>query len=276
MNTFYFDLIIYTLQVILFQFLSSPKLSKLAYNQALATNKEWVSQNPTILAKFPPPLAWPHRLMGMTLLAVLAYGAVVARPDLFRVVHMISATVFVIQHLGIDVLRRKKMLREIPPSPTRKANLYPRKLSAYIPMPLIQILSVALVVSVAGWIYLFVFGNLSETVRAEILTRLVVTYTAGLVTLYYVIKRKPIKADANTSLFFRKTEVLMVFIILSGFVLHHSILLAAHAFEINLLLDSPRWANYTFSLLPMLMFTWFLLSPTMQKLASESFVENKA
>lgn len=263
------SIIIHALQIIIFQFLTTSKLSKLSYKQALARNKEWVKENRDALSGFSEPKSRFHVYLGVVLLVLLATAAIMQSSPLILVVKYLSLSALLIQSLGIDMLRYHRMKKIIPAKATRQANLLPRTLSQYIPKSLSIVTGVIQVVLIAAIGYQFIGGAISVQQFWKISSPLLISFFIFTPILIYTIKRKPIEATNKVATLYRKSEVLIVSLGIASVTLLALSRFLSIQFNMPILNLSNEIINYISVLAPMLFFTWFCLNKNFRQIIEE-------
>ena len=264
------DTIIYGLQVIIFQIVASPIFSLFSYKLALSRNKNWVKDNPDFLRKYPEPMIIHHYVLGALFLIAIGFSFFTANTQIMYGVHLLSCFAFLAPHLGYEMIRFKKFRSEIPAPEIRKASIVPRRLSKYLPLWLIVLSIVLFVISILGCLYLFSNPTGVEALPKKAI-KLITVQLICLGALVYCLKRKPVTPHLDLALFYRKSEIWMMVLILFCFILLSLLTFMGYYFGIDFLIQSNRIISYIFTLVPMAIFVWFVTNPSMKKIYTEQF-----
>ncbi len=254
-------MIIFSAQIITFQLITSPRLSRFAFNSALSRNPEWVQENVALIANLRPISAWaPRSLGGFLLLLIIIGGAFRIDNQLMHIASYGSMIAFCLQHLGYDLWLHRKLRNSIPSSPNRTASLTLRKFSDFInPLWFYAVVTLA-ILNLLFW-YLH-----SEKHGTFHLISFAFVYFAMIISIWFSIKRRPEVPNVEISLFYRKLEVLSLWWLLIAFVLDGWVRVSGLAYSIDLF-NGPL-TDYFFTLLALMIFIGFTLHPTFKKISN--------
>lgn len=264
------DTIVYGFQVIIFQIIASPTASLFSYKIALSKNKNWVRNNQDFLKKYTEPMIIHHYVLGVLFLIAIGYSFLIASTQIMYWVHWLSIFVILAQQLGYDMVRFKQIRSQIPASEVRKASITPRRWNQYLPSWLIILGSIFFVISILGCLYLFSNPKGVEGLSKMAIWSIIVQFLCFSV-LVHTLKRKPVTPHLDLALFYRKSEIWMTSLILFCFILLSLLIFIGHYFGIDFLIQSKKIIRYICTLIPMVIFVWFVTSPSMKKISREKF-----
>ncbi len=265
---------IYLIQVIVFQFFTTPLMSKLSYKQALAKNKQWVLENNNILQKFPPPKFNLSYIAGIILLFILGYGAYVGNSKLLNAVNSFSILILLFQTFVIDPRYSREIKSFIPEPAIKEANLEPRLFSTYLSATKRYVLTALAIVSVTLWGAVLFTNNVSLT------KELVVDFSSSFIliicfysVLVYTINRSPLKTSLEASKYYRLLEIKFLYYSLIILFMRSIYMGCIYISEsLNLWPFHSILNNLFFTLIPLITFAWFCFDKNIKELANESFV----
>jgi len=261
-------LVIYSLQIMIFQFYAQSKLSQIGYQIALGKNRSWIAENPAFLSKYPPPKGNIQYVLGACFLVILVYGYIVASKHFISVAHYGSIWAFAIQGAVIDWLRTKRIAAEIPARTERKAGLTPRTFSRFISKKALAVL-VGLVLSVVVlWAVIFLLREPSDVLLYKALSHAIVLLVLG-GTLFYALHRRPMHKETEMDSQYRKMEMWAVGVVMGFFCIGAAFDLATILIDPALRPSFRIFSDYAGSLGPMAAFVWFLNSRVYKVLLAE-------
>lgn len=268
MNTF--EIILLVAEIIVFNMITTPLMSKFAYKQALAKNKEWVKNNAPFLEKFPEPNANLSLALGIALLIVLAGGFYLDKPWIVKMVSVISMWCFLGQALIIDLFRSHQMKKQIPSPTARQASMASRHLSTFIPKSVTAFFTVCYVALAALAAYQYATGLIRKIDFLLITTPLVLVVVVGLPVLMWAIKRKPIIASEHVAQLYRKSEVFVTSLVLFTFLCISigQALVANYPGHVAFK-QTAQSLYYMCSILPMGFFIWFCTNKDFKSIIHE-------
>ncbi|MBT4762416.1 MAG: hypothetical protein HOO06_12010 [Bdellovibrionaceae bacterium] len=267
--------LIYLFQVVVFQFIATPKISKLTYKQALAKNKPWVLENPDILKKFKEPKGGVHYVLGVVLLGLLCFAFYADDMILMSWVKYSSMAGLLVQNLGIDLVNYFRIKKLIPMKQIRKANLLPRSVTHYIPKWAI-ILTTSLYLLLLAFVY---SQYVSVEMSSKELGYIVAPYFALVIfipLLVYTIKRKPLEATAEVAILYRKSEIVILNICIVGALAVSFVRLLSFSFPLEVFKISGDVVSVLYAMVPMIFFAWFCTNKNFKELMNEDFHRKKS
>ncbi len=259
------------LQILVFQFLATPSISKVSYKQALARNKDWVMENPEIMKQFKEPRGLLHYVLGVVLILTLAYAYMFDDRVTMEWVKLASIFGMLIQNLGIDMYQYFKMKKIIPKRKVRKANLIPRKVSDYVPTWAITFVIVGYLGIGLLAVTQFFQGQLDQKQLIHISKPLIIFCIIFVPLFIYVIKRKPIEAMEKVALLYRNSEVTVIKICILGGLVVLFFRWATESYSFEILSNFKDVVGILYSSIPMFFFIWFCTNKNFKALMNEDF-----
>lgn len=202
----YLELIVMLVQVILFQFISSPMFRVFTYRISLNRNTQWLKENPDALIECPIPNGKFHLLMGsiFIVLGLLDFFSIGVVKGVH--IHTASALLMITQYLTIDLPLYNKM-KKIIPKGVRSTAMKERKLFHYLKPWQVNLAIFLTLANVILW-SLHYFSLESLTTKNYLLIGLnIFAYSVIIWAIRVGITRTPISNDLLIDDVYRRLEI---------------------------------------------------------------------